>query len=456
MSIAQLAASVLASPPVIVNRSAQLLGNIAIPAIVSSGDTRIDSLVEQKHGRSTPPRPIQQFGRGECSSESPTGQGVEVNYFGGGDDEMGVDRTRERFRQVFESCNDVNHARIASTASAICETSSVARRRNASKKRANDFDEPDIGGGSRRHWCFTIFGEYSSDEKKEWIWPEKGELRYGIAQFEKCPETGRRHLQGYLELSSSHRAAYVKKILGSSAHVEARKGTRDQAREYCRKEETRWPGSVVYETGSWEAGGQGCRTDLKSVILSARSSSWQTMIEENCDVVSRHLKIIKIARGLGSRPRDSPTELHIFCGEPGSGKSWTARNLFPGAYYRPLSTHSSSPQWWDGYDGEEVVVFEDWRPHQIPLEHMLVLADACPLKVPVKGSFEHFISKKLILTTEITNPIDAYGVLLSGWKRRITSIVLFSGVWCPSDLPRLPRVKNVHGDVSKRVIQDNE
>lgn len=49
--------------------------------------------------------------------------------------------------------------------------------------------------------------------------------------------------------------AAVKKILGDlSVHVEARRGSRDQARDYCFKEDP-----APFEFGSFEAGGQGSR-----------------------------------------------------------------------------------------------------------------------------------------------------------------------------------------------------
>lgn len=52
---------------------------------------------------------------------------------------------------------------------------------------------------------------------------------YLVGQREKCPETGREHIQGYVEFEHPQRMDAVKKAIGDAgAHLEVRKGTRDQ------------------------------------------------------------------------------------------------------------------------------------------------------------------------------------------------------------------------------------
>ena len=110
-----------------------------------------------------------------------------------------------------------------------------------------------------RNYCFTLHKETLPTLE----FPE--DVRYAIWQTEKCPETGRLHYQGYLELAKPMRIVAVKNLLPQleGAHFEPRRGTRDQARDYCRKAETKIDGP--WEHGDFGAGGQGCRTDLLAV-----------------------------------------------------------------------------------------------------------------------------------------------------------------------------------------------
>ena len=58
-------------------------------------------------------------------------------------------------------------------------------------------------------------------------------LLYAVAQVERSPETGNLHIQGYTEWRTSKRRNEVSKLL--CGHLEYRMGTREDARDYCRK-----------------------------------------------------------------------------------------------------------------------------------------------------------------------------------------------------------------------------
>lgn len=61
-------------------------------------------------------------------------------------------------------------------------------------------------------------------------------------------ETGRPHLQGYMELSGAHTMKQLHKVPGfETAHFEVRRGTQEEARRYARKDEGRIE-------GPWEIG----------------------------------------------------------------------------------------------------------------------------------------------------------------------------------------------------------
>lgn len=109
-----------------------------------------------------------------------------------------------------------------------------------------------------RNWCFTKY-VLSIPEFDPTV------VRYCVYQHEICPETGREHLQGYIEFTKSIRLSAVKALFGDQTmHLEKRQGSRDQARDYCIKDATRKPETEVFQFGNYEIS-PGSRNDLNEV-----------------------------------------------------------------------------------------------------------------------------------------------------------------------------------------------
>lgn len=98
----------------------------------------------------------------------------------------------------------------------------------------------------KRHWCLTIYAghiglddDFSDEEIIDAMrshWESVNDLpgiRYAIAQIERCPSTQKLHIQAYLEFKDSKRMGTIYKMY--PAHIEYRLGSRDDARDYCRK-----------------------------------------------------------------------------------------------------------------------------------------------------------------------------------------------------------------------------
>ncbi len=119
--------------------------------------------------------------------------------------------------------------------------------------------------GRRRNWCVTIW--QNRDKWGDFIskCQQIDDLVYFIGQGEICPTTGREHIQGYLEFGKPLNMHRIKRILGDDTmHLGPRHGTRDEAREYCRKTATRIDDEFMWEVGTWRK--QGKRSDLAAVI----------------------------------------------------------------------------------------------------------------------------------------------------------------------------------------------
>ncbi|AJD07498.1 replication-associated protein [Odonata-associated circular virus-19] len=243
------------------------------------------------------------------------------------------------------------------------------------------------------------------------------DVQYIIVGKETCPETKREHLQGYCELDKKKTMAGIKKLFSDdSLHIEARKGTQKEAIIYCQKE------------GNWKEAGvqrkQGSRGDLDGARVMA--------VESGMRAVSRSMNMqqIRVAEkflSYNEEVRDWKPEVLWFWGDSGSGKSREARFISHG-----LDTYvkNTGGKWWDGYDGHEVVIIDDFRDSWWALTYFLACTDRYEFQVEVKGGFRQ-LRAKMIIITSLFHPkymyreAQAKGDTAYQILRRIDSVVHF-------------------------------
>lgn len=160
---------------------------------------------------------------------------------------------------------------------------------------------------SAKNYTFTHYGPFEGVIALSSGLPE--DLKYAIFQKEKCPETGREHIQGYVQFHRKCRGiAKLQKIIGN-CHVEVARGTLDDNKKYCSKEESRIE-------GPWEVGtptSQGERTDLerfKQAIKDKKSD--RELTEEFFPLMLRHSRSVKKMRSLLLPPLKPKYGLHQF------------------------------------------------------------------------------------------------------------------------------------------------
>lgn len=216
-----------------------------------------------------------------------------------------------------------------------------------------------------RSWCFTIHagaavaaaavGETSSvpdEEVNRWmsgtVHFEKYQhmINYAVWQIERGHGhggSGRLHVQGYIECKKPMRMKAVRMMVSGKAHLEARRGTREQARAYCMKMDSRvagpWEYGVFREgyqrrgkggVRGGGAGGQGTRTALQQVkMLLDAGVSVKAMNRDHFELWAKHDKVIHNHLQLNAVERSTKTKLHVFLGDPGTGKSSYCRMVSP-------------------------------------------------------------------------------------------------------------------------------
>lgn len=112
---------------------------------------------------------------------------------------------------------------------------------------------------SMRNACLTV---WAHTEKPSAVPIDDEVIRYAVWQREKCPDTGKQHLQMYAEAYKPLTLKQWKAAVGdSTAHVEKRRGTREEAVAYCRKDESR-DEEAPHEFGECRTN-QGRRSDIE-------------------------------------------------------------------------------------------------------------------------------------------------------------------------------------------------
>lgn len=249
-----------------------------------------------------------------------------------------------------------------------------------------------------KYWCGTWFkptgitdGAFDAtfDTKPSW-----NGLHYICGQQELCPDSGRIHWQLYLEFDTVRSLGYLRTLL-QNAHWEKRFGTQQEAINYCKKLESRH--SPPFEFGAPTLTNQGQRSDLSAI--KTRIDQGETLLSIAQDHFGDFLRYHKgfiTYQNLLFKIRSVPTELWIFSGASGSGKSFSAMEIAgPNSYWQ-----MGDSRWWDGYDPRihDTVVIDDFDWTKWPLPFLLRLADRTPLRVQVKGSSLEFSAKRLVIT----------------------------------------------------------
>lgn len=253
-----------------------------------------------------------------------------------------------------------------------------------------------------RAYCFTWFGDWEHTELNQEHMDQLKErvgAAYQVCQLERCPETSRLHLQGYWYFAYARTMTGILAQLNLSPAPSLRvaRGNALQNKTYCTKSESR-------ELGPWEAGempAQGARSDISSFCESIATIGLKRAIDESPATFVKYsrglreyaLHITKVSADKSFVPREN-----ILCvGETRSGKSRWAREQCEGTdyYVQP------SGDWFDGYEGETTVIFDDYGAGKLfTLDQLLRITDNyCDYRVPVKGSHVPWTATKLIFTT---------------------------------------------------------
>lgn len=278
--------------------------------------------------------------------------------------------------------------------------------------------------GAKR-WCFTI--QYIDDVKIGYT-PET--MQYLVYQIEVGEQGGYKHFQGYVEWIEPHELSDMQRKFGRHAKYQRARGSAEQNRKYCTKEATRWQDE---RAGPWEYGHaaqrQGERADLSDIAdallagigLADIGRKWPGQFMRYYKGFAQFQLVCRPPEG------DRPVHVYILTGPTGSGKSKYAYDYWPLAFWKHGADGGAS-HWFDGYCGQQDVIWDDFTEAQASLSFLLRLLDRYPMSVQVKGGYVRWVPRNVVITTS-QDPSYWYGATGSGLEpqlaRRVNHILHF-------------------------------
>ncbi len=263
-----------------------------------------------------------------------------------------------------------------------------------------------------KNWAFTDF------ELKDWskIYEQHEDVNYICWGTEICPETKRKHYQGWFQVINKKRFGGAKKVCQSKKmHIEACLGSEEQNDKYCQKD------NVYTRLGEYTI--QGKRTDLDGLkkiiddggtLKDIAGENFQAFIQYNRGF-QEYKKIVDKSRRKTFR---NVKVIHIH-GKTGTGKTKRAMAHSDDTY----KIQGNALKWWDGYDGEETIVIDEYDS-QIPCTELLGILDGYQLRLPIKGSFTYANWKTVLITSNYKRLHgSAKKMHRDALKRRITETI---------------------------------
>nr|WAE42537.1 MAG: replication associated protein [Cressdnaviricota sp.] len=235
-------------------------------------------------------------------------------------------------------------------------------------------------------WCYTM-NNYTEEQFAAF---QTIPAKYHVFGKE-VGEAGTPHLQGYIELEKKMSMRQVKLLFGTDAiHLEGRKAKPFQAAEYCKKD------GNFHEYGTAPTAPvekESSKVRWLKVLRACQAGQW-SWVEEN----EPYLWLLqeKRIRSHFKCPKSIDVlENEWIYGPTGTGKSRVARETYPDAYIKDASSH-----WWDGYNGEEVVIIDDLDKYHVKQGYYLkVWADHYAFPAQIKGGQQMIRPKKIIVTS---------------------------------------------------------
>jgi len=238
------------------------------------------------------------------------------------------------------------------------------------------------GNFRSRSYCFTV-NNYTEDDIASVA--EMASSATYVVYGKEVGEQGTPHLQGYCHFSTLKTFRQVSTLL-PRAHLIVAKGSADQNFAYCTKS------GDFTEFGAKPSPGR--RNDLEEVYRVVKETSSMKSVV-SLEPNFQGMKCAEMYLKYNEQPRNWKTEVRWYHGPTGAGKTRHAFAWLGEDAYVALETN----KYWEGYDGHENVIIDDFRKDFAKFHVMLRLLDRYQFRIEVKGGSRQFRARRLAITS---------------------------------------------------------
>lgn len=261
-----------------------------------------------------------------------------------------------------------------------------------------------------RNYCFTLNNWTEAELKSLKDWDS---IKYCVVGKE-VGENKTPHLQGYMEFAQPMRFSTIKGKF-PRIHLEARRGSAKQAADYCKKD------------GNFEEWGQiskqGARTDIHDFSDGIKAGKRMRDLAMDDPVT-----FIKYHKGFGAfkrlvdKKRDEKPYVEWRYGPTGVGKTFAVVSRYgqDNVYMKDCS------KWWDGYDDEPIVLWDDFDATDFKMadnREFLRAIDQYAYSGQIKGGYVNINPKGIYITCEHPPSHFWSDTFLAQVMRRIDCVV---------------------------------
>lgn len=234
-------------------------------------------------------------------------------------------------------------------------------------------------------------------------------IKFAIWQIEKGTCV---HAQAYLQFETEHDLSWLSRAF-PRIHAEDSRGSPADNVTYCSKNDTRYHNHGPYTFGTMNTRGR--RNDLTGIQKEIEEGITNEEIARyHFAAFTRNYRAFSVYRNLIQEKRDWVVQVIALTGYTGCGKSWYCAKNAPNAYRQTLK------DWFDGYEGQDDVIFDEFYGSRFTYTYFLLLLDRYEMIVGTKHGSVNWKPKRIFITSN-KKPCDWYsGCDFEALDRRIS------------------------------------
>lgn len=264
-------------------------------------------------------------------------------------------------------------------------------------------------------FCFTDFDETNINNGYQSVYNLNSDVVRGIAWgVETCPQTGKKHNQGFIQVYKQCRWTWLQKnFFKNKLHMEVCRGSIYDNETYCSKQ------GNYHKLGMFVS--RGYRSDLVNIKedLKAGATMYDIMENYTGDFLRYHAGIEKMKTLIDERHSHEFRAIHCttLTGPAGSGKTSYVMKKHGSKNVFKLDSGADSKFLFNGYQGQDVLLIDDYAGW-IKYTYLLHILDGYHLPLNVKNGRTFAKWTKVYITSNV-KPGNWYVKIGDNLKRRV-------------------------------------